>query len=377
MFRMKDGLLSIVTAAGAISAALVWSVSAHDPYWRLFEAQSVPAPAYSSSDEALSHLERVLLQEGAGIVLAEASGIGLRNVDTGATRGMAAAAPIGDTVAREAEAPAQPKPLIAIVPGLDARAGTVAWAPGHLPAQSGSREAPDDVSLPRLAAGDSPGLAPSDIAILFQPTPGPEALREHETLAAIESKTDRTLDPFAAPSAPAQPRTEANSASEERLGLDRAGRMDVQRRLALAGFRVNGIDGVFGDKTRDAIADFQTAWGFPATGYLDRSVMTELNQRTDEAYAALRHRAETEPKAAPGLAPATTETELASEDSGSCARHTNGQIIEGQGLLCDVTGLTEKIVSFGSNRLSFEGDVESMEPDAIARGRVPDPATDR
>ncbi len=102
-----------------------------------------------------------------------------------------------------------------------------------------------------------------------------------------------------APTAPAQPRVAATELTEDALALGQHGRVDVQRRLALAGFDPNGFDGAFGPRTRGAIADFQTAWGFPATGYLEAAVYADLTQRTEDAYQALRRQAAAAPSAAP------------------------------------------------------------------------------
>jgi peptidoglycan hydrolase-like protein with peptidoglycan-binding domain len=155
-----------------------------------------------------------------------------------------------------------------------------------------------------------------------------------------------------APAIPVQPRIVASEDTEKALGLKRAARVAVQRRLALAGFNPNGIDGVFGPRTRAAIAGFQTAWDFPATGYLEPSVYADLKQRTEDAYQALRRQAAAAPSAAPELAPIARERQIASvEDDNRCARRSNGRIIEYQSLACDIAGLSESFASPGRNTL--------------------------
>jgi hypothetical protein len=62
--------------------------------------------------------------------------------------------------------------------------------------------------------------------------------------------------------------TEADQASEDQLGLERAQRRDVQRRLTGLGFDVKA-SGKFDDETRSVIKRWQAARGYPATGYLN------------------------------------------------------------------------------------------------------------
>lgn len=57
--------------------------------------------------------------------------------------------------------------------------------------------------------------------------------------------------------------------AEARLGLTRADRLAIQRRLAALGHYNSGIDGVFGAGTRRAITAWQTSAGFSGSGYLN------------------------------------------------------------------------------------------------------------
>ena len=61
---MKDGLLPVVAVAGAVSVALLWGMSANDPYWRLFDAPSVPAPAYEPPEDLRAALDSATLGFG-------------------------------------------------------------------------------------------------------------------------------------------------------------------------------------------------------------------------------------------------------------------------------------------------------------------------
>ncbi len=113
---MKDGLLSVVAVAGGVAVALLWSMSVHDPYWRLFDTPSVPAPAYDRSEDLRAVLASVTRE--------------FANNDSGAM------SPAADPLAsaeranirldipleislREAEAAAIPEPMIALVPPLE------------------------------------------------------------------------------------------------------------------------------------------------------------------------------------------------------------------------------------------------------------------
>ncbi len=207
----------------------------------------------------------------------------------------------------------------------------------------------------------------TDLVIAFAPTPlpSPVMLRDRGAGAVAEALSGHALDPFVAPAPPAQPRVAASELTEEALG--RHGRIDVQRRLALAGFDPSGFDGTFGPRTRGAIADFQTAWGFPATGYLEAAVYADLNQRTEHAFQALRRQAAAAPSAAPELAPIARERQLASAgDDNRCARRSDGRIIERQSVACDFAGVTEQFVSLGRNILNDEDGGEDGDTVEIA-----------
>jgi len=216
-----------------------------------------------------------------------------------------------------------------------------------------TRELASSVMFPE--SGDA-GPRAAAISSLAAPLPPIGAVLRDEAPnlqpGLLQSRDE--LAGFDAPAAPAQPHLSPTEESELALELSAAQRINVQRRLALAGFDPNGFDGVFGDRTRGAIADFQTAWSFPASGYLDTSVIAELNQRTESAYQALRRQAAAQPAAAPTIAP--VESQVATADAaGECARYSDGRIVERQSLACDIAGLSEKFaVSLGRNRLAQE-----------------------
>ena len=62
-------------------------------------------------------------------------------------------------------------------------------------------------------------------------------------------------------------------------GLSRADRRELQTRLVQRGYDLQGkIDGVIGDKTREAITDFQSRGGMKPDGRASQSVLTALRQ---------------------------------------------------------------------------------------------------
>ncbi len=357
---MKDGLLPVVAAVGGVAAILIWSMSVHDPYWRLFESQSVPAPAYEQPEDLIAVLASVtpeFANNDAGAISPAADPLasaGHANV----ALGMLPSIP-PDIIVREAEAAAIPEPMIALVPPFEPE-----------PMSGPAVEQMIAYQLPRAAIFAPIGFeTEADLVVAFAPTPlpAPAALRDSGAGAVAETLSGRALGPFVVPAPPAQPRVAASELTEDTLALERVGRIDVQRRLALAGFDPSGFDGTFGPRTRGAIADFQTAWGFPATGYLEAAVHADLNQRTEQAYQALRRQAAAAPSAAPELAPIARERQLASAgDDNRGARRSDGRIIERQSLACDLAGFGEQFVSLGRNILNDEDGGEDGDTVEIA-----------
>jgi peptidoglycan hydrolase-like protein with peptidoglycan-binding domain len=76
----------------------------------------------------------------------------------------------------------------------------------------------------------------------------------------------------------------ASSATENALGFDADARRDVQRRLTAVGFQVS-VSGQFADATRRAIANWQTARGYPKSGYLNKPQHQALLQESVAASA--------------------------------------------------------------------------------------------
>jgi uncharacterized caspase-like protein len=72
---------------------------------------------------------------------------------------------------------------------------------------------------------------------------------------------------------------DSNQTTEDQIGLDKGQRRDVQRRLTGLGFDIKAT-GKFDDDTRIVIKRWQTARGYPATGYLNKlqhkALLTEI-----------------------------------------------------------------------------------------------------
>ncbi|MDO9381231.1 MAG: peptidoglycan-binding domain-containing protein [Hyphomicrobiaceae bacterium] len=91
------------------------------------------------------------------------------------------------------------------------------------------------------------------------------ASADHAT--AGPSMTTRAASVAADPD-PAASTEEATQATEDRIGLDKQKRRDVQRRLTRLGFDVKA-SGRFDEKTRAVILRWQAARDYPATGFLN------------------------------------------------------------------------------------------------------------
>ena len=87
-----------------------------------------------------------------------------------------------------------------------------------------------------------------------------------QTLQNGPSTTTRNLT---TPVDPATFTEEADQASEDLIGFDKSMRRDVQRRLTGLGFDIRAT-GRFDEETRNVIKRWQTARGYPATGYLNK-----------------------------------------------------------------------------------------------------------
>lgn len=80
-------------------------------------------------------------------------------------------------------------------------------------------------------------------------------------------------------------------AAEAALGLNRQQRQQIQRSLSILEFDTNGIDGIFGGGTRNAIRGWQSSRGFIVTSYLDGPQINALGQQASVRAAELEEAA--------------------------------------------------------------------------------------
>jgi hypothetical protein len=86
-------------------------------------------------------------------------------------------------------------------------------------------------------------------------------------LASLQSQPAKARS-SAEPVDPALLTAEATLVTEDKLGLTKVKRRDVQRRLTALGFDTKA-DGKFSDETRKVITRWQAARGYPASGFLN------------------------------------------------------------------------------------------------------------
>jgi peptidoglycan hydrolase-like protein with peptidoglycan-binding domain len=90
-----------------------------------------------------------------------------------------------------------------------------------------------------------------------------------------------------APADTASTTNEATQQTEEQIGLTKAKRRDVQRRLTRLGFDTK-VSGTFDDQTRTAISRWQEESGYPSTGFLDAGQQKALTDAAKQAAKADR-----------------------------------------------------------------------------------------
>ncbi|TGT34585.1 peptidoglycan-binding domain-containing protein, partial [Mesorhizobium sp. M8A.F.Ca.ET.165.01.1.1] len=75
--------------------------------------------------------------------------------------------------------------------------------------------------------------------------------------------------------------TQGSEMTENAIGLDRQGRIDLQLRIEALGNELGRIDGTIGPQTRQAIGVWQAKNGLPQTSYLTREQLAFLVIQTD------------------------------------------------------------------------------------------------
>ena len=110
-----------------------------------------------------------------------------------------------------------------------------------------------------------------------------------EAVAAVEEEAVETEErlPGTEEESPQVVQNESPEELEKALGLTRARRVLVQRGLTALEYDVGPADGLFGKRTRTAVAAYQEAKGFAETGYLSSEQADALAAVGEEAAQAL------------------------------------------------------------------------------------------
>lgn len=229
----------------------------------------------------------------------------------------------------------------------DPVAETLALAPGQ--------------PLPEFLPATVPAEAEAVVAaapVEVAPTVGPHVMPDERPVIPP--------DQFVGPRLPVGPDGEAA------LALSQAERRAVQRRLKLAGHDAGPADGVFGDRTREAIAAYQRRAGFRDSGFLNAGVLSLLNEETEVAYhewrvaEAERHRIRRASRARVDVSPTPEPRERVAEQTGGCRRSGDGAVIGHQSVACDIRGLGESIGRLFSGELPKGNSTASLQPRAGA-----------
>lgn len=116
-----------------------------------------------------------------------------------------------------------------------------------------------------------------------------------------------------------------SEAQEEALDFAWDVKQEIQVRLRLAGHNPGGADGMFGQATRTAIADWQSARGLPVSGFIDMAQLGILRTETAVSYA---NRAEPEYAPRPvQISPQEVAPEPTRRRVKVCQRDVFGQLV--------------------------------------------------
>lgn len=192
---------------------------------------------------------------------------------------------------------------------------------------------------------------------MTDPQTSPTAtLASQEKLVSGRPAADRS-DPDSGDHAVSEPRDVAGemapvdpaaaAAAEEALRLSRSDRREVQRRLQLAQFDPQLVDGIFGPATRTAITDWQEVAGLPATGYVDERAMALLAAQTSDEYrswrAAEQARARRRKEAQSAVVVSSAPPVPATVDAGACRRLPSGELAFGRDVRCNFRAFGENV----------------------------------
>jgi hypothetical protein len=127
----------------------------------------------------------------------------------------------------------------------------------------------------------------------------------------------------------------AAEAKENDLAFSNRDRAVVQRKLWLLGYNPQGVDGIFGPKSRAAISSWQDAQGLPATGYLDDKQVAHINSTSGDLYARW-------------VASRSKQKETAASGSGQAIESDGARDDTDDGLHSDNTGRHDQDRSFSA-----------------------------
>lgn len=137
-----------------------------------------------------------------------------------------------------------------------------------------------------------------------------------------------------------------NAAIVERtMELGRAKRREVQLRLTLMGHPTKGIDGIFGDQTRAAIASAQQSLNLPESGYLDPDLLSAIETQTNTKLAAHRKAVKKRKARNANRVLLAQARKPKARNISSCRRGADGTIIGKQSFGCDWALMEESISS--------------------------------
>lgn len=142
--------------------------------------------------------------------------------------------------------------------------------------KKGQRLVPDDAEVRALLGGMTwaEAIKETVAGLKAKRQAGPPAVRQQQGTEPRDAEQEVSS---------ATPPTADAEAVEAALALTRAQRVSVQRALAALGLNVGAADGLFGRRTRAAIAAYQRAGDFSETEHLTQDQFNELMAKGEEA----------------------------------------------------------------------------------------------
>ncbi|MDE0172722.1 MAG: ankyrin repeat domain-containing protein [Defluviicoccus sp.] len=148
--------------------------------------------------------------------------------------------------------------------------------------KKGQRPVPDDAEVHALLGGMTwaEAIKETVAGLKAKQRADPPAIRRQQ--GTVLRDAEQEVPSATSPTADAK-------AVEAALALTRAQRVSVQRALSALGLNVGAADGLFGRRTRAAIATYQRAGNFSETGHLTQDQFKELVAKGEEA---MKHQAD-------------------------------------------------------------------------------------